>query len=94
MRRETLNKIKKGLVSSRNVLRKHLVEQRGHQCEQCKITEWNNKPTPITIHHVDGDASNNFPSNLQILCPNCHAQTPNFTNRNKGKGRKSRGIIS
>lgn len=27
----------------------------------------------LTVDHIDGDHSNNHPSNLQTLCHNCHA---------------------
>ena len=37
------------------------------------------------------DSNNNDISNLQILCPNCHAMTENYMSLNKGKsGRKNR----
>lgn len=55
-----------------------------HQCEKCGLTEWNGKPIPLELHHKDGDHYNNEMSNLEILCPNCHAQEPN----NSGAGAK------
>lgn len=33
---------------------------------------------------LDGDRFNNELINLQILCPNCHALTDNYSGRNKG----------
>ena len=48
-----------------------------HECEKCKLREWNNKPIPLELHHVDGNGKNNNLSNIQLLCPNCHAQEPN-----------------
>lgn len=54
-----------------------------HRCEKCKHTEWNGAPIPITLHHVDGNSANNNLINLQILCPNCHAQTDNFCGKNQ-----------
>jgi hypothetical protein len=39
---------------------------------------------------IDGDANNNLPSNLRLICKNCHALTPTFGNKNRGKGRKHR----
>ena len=53
---------------------------KNHQCENCLLTEWNDKLVPLELHHVDGNHSNNNLINLQILCPNCHHQTPNFRN--------------
>ena len=55
-----------------------------HKCEVCGITEWNGRPTPIELDHIDGDHSNNQLYNLRIICPNCHAQTDNYRGKNKG----------
>lgn len=43
------------------------------KCECCGLTEWNNKPIPLELHHKDGNHYNNDLNNLEILCPNCHA---------------------
>lgn len=48
-----------------------------HKCECCGMTEWQGSKIPIELHHIDGDRYNNKLNNLQILCPNCHAQTDN-----------------
>lgn len=53
-----------------------------HRCECCGNSEWNGKPIPTELHHIDGNHNNNALNNLQILCPNCHAQTDNYC----GKG--------
>lgn len=34
---------------------------------------------------MDGNRENNSLSNLQILCPNCHSQTDNFSGRSSKK---------
>lgn len=52
--------------------------KKDHKCECCGNTEWNNKPIPLQLHHIDGNHSNNTLENLQLLCPNCHAQTDNY----------------
>lgn len=56
------------------------------ECQICHNTEWNGKPIPLEWHHIDGNPNNNEFNNIQILCPNCHAQTDNY----KGKNRKSK----
>ena len=56
---------------------------RERKCENCGRVEWNGKPIPLELHHIDGDTTNNTDSNLQILCPNCHAQTDNYRGRKK-----------
>ena len=48
-------------------------------CVLCNIgTEWNGKPLVLQLDHIDGNSDNNMPSNLQLLCPNCHTQTETF----------------
>ena len=37
----------------------------------------------LELHHIDGDTTNNELSNLQYLCPNCHALTKNYRGKNK-----------
>lgn len=37
------------------------------------------------MHHIDGDNTNHTLENLQILCPNCHAQTENFRGKKNKK---------
>jgi len=66
-------------------IRTWLKQTRGSACEVCA---WDGKhPTDgkslTEIDHIDGDASNNHPDNLKILCPNCHSMTPTFRARNK-----------
>lgn len=60
------------------LIRENVVE---HKCQSCNQTEWMNKKIPLELHHIDGDRDNNNLSNLQILCPNCHALTDNYRGR-------------
>ena len=61
----------------------YLIYKRGHKCECCNNTLWNNKPIPLDCHHIDGDYLNNHPNNLQLLCKNCHGLTDNYGAKNK-----------
>jgi heterodisulfide reductase subunit B len=53
-------------------------EEVGERCEICQIEEWNGKRLPLEVHHLDGNNKNNKKENLQVLCPNCHAQTDSW----------------
>ncbi len=86
--------IRKGTWSNRGkcqkTLRKFLVNNRGQQCENCNRKRWNRNPIPLTVHHKNGDATNNILTNVELLCWNCHALTKNFGSKNKECTRKYR----
>lgn len=64
-------------------LRDRLIKEniKKYECECCGLVEWNGKPIPLQLHHINGNRKDNRLENLQILCPNCHAQTENFSKR-------------
>jgi 5-methylcytosine-specific restriction endonuclease McrA len=37
----------------------------------------------LECDHIDGVPTNHNPSNLRLICPNCHSQTNTFKGRNK-----------
>ena len=52
------------------------------QCEICLGHQWNGEPIPLELDHMNGRRDDNRLSNLRLLCPNCHAQTPTYRGRN------------
>jgi hypothetical protein len=50
-------------------------------CENCKREEWLGEIIPLELHHINGNRFDNRLSNLQLLCPNCHALTDNYSGR-------------
>jgi len=73
-------------------IRRYLIEKYGERCGECGWQKRHpiTRQVPLSIHHRDGDWTNNREENLILLCPNCHALTENFQNLNKGKGRTYR----
>lgn len=59
--------------SRNNLIREKLFTERGKSCECCG---YNNNDRILEIHHKirKCDGGSNDLSNLQILCPNCHAE--------------------
>ena len=45
-----------------------LLEDRGGICERCGYS----KKEVLHLHHKDRNRNNNDPSNLELICPNCH----------------------
>lgn len=57
---------------------KKIVKSIGH-CLHCGQNEvitiskkYNRKYSNLSIHHIDGDKTNNIESNLTVLCQKCH----------------------
>ena len=51
------------------------------RCERCGRTEWEGNEIPLELHHINGIHNDNRIENLQILCPNCHALTDNYSGK-------------
>ena len=59
-------------------VKKHLIATRGYSCESCSLSHWLGSSLSLELDHIDGDRTHNEPTNLRILCPNCHSQTPTW----------------
>lgn len=75
-----------------NHVRRYLFEKANNKCVKCgwnKINQTSGK-IPLTINHINGNAFDSRPENLELLCPNCHSLTSNFKTLNYGNGRGAR----
>ena len=58
-----------------------------YKCSTCGCTgEWQGGKIPLELHHKDGKNNNHTFSNLEFLCPNCHALTDTYKGKNKSAG--------
>lgn len=73
--------------TNRSHLKQRLLDEglKTNHCEQCGLTEWRGQPLSMALHHINGDGKDNRLFNLELLCPNCHAQTENFAGRNTSR---------
>lgn len=69
--------------ASRRFVKSYLVEKYGHKCSICGITEWQGKPAPLVVDHIDGDSTNNRIENFRLVCGNCDMQLPTYKAKNK-----------
>lgn len=93
--RDTMDRISGELLSGCNfrctnasILKKTLIEMKGHRCDICNNEMWMNNPIPLVMDHIDGRALNNTLSNLRLVCGNCDMQLPTYKSKNKNSDRK------
>ena len=77
---------------NRSTMRKYIAEDKGYKCVCCGISDYNGLPITLQVDHIDGNPGNHVHTNVRLICPNCHSQQDNWGARNKGSGRKSRGM--
>lgn len=54
-----------------------------YKCLECGINEWRGEKLVLDVDHIDGSPFNNSFDNLRFLCPNCHRQTPTYSNKRR-----------
>lgn len=55
------------------------------ECSDCSLSAWRGQPIPLELDHRNDNPRDNELSNLRLLCPNCHAFTPTYRGKNRGK---------
>lgn len=70
-------KMLRGYIKRHNILE--------YKCQKCGCDgHWQDGIISLEVHHINGNNTDNEISNLQYLCPNCHALTDNYRGRNIG----------
>ena len=72
------------------LLRKYFFKKQDGKCAGCNNNTWRDKPITLELEHKDGNSDNNVEDNLELLCPNCHSQSPTYKAKNIGNGRHYR----
>lgn len=62
------------------MLKEGLIE---YKCSICNINNWQGKQLQLHMDHINGINNDHRAENLQLLCPNCHSQTPTYCGKNK-----------
>ena len=56
------------------------------ECAMCGQSRWLDGEIPLQLDHKNGKKEDNSLRNLRLLCPNCHALTPQYRLKNEHKG--------
>lgn len=82
----TLPRFFEGLINFSGTLKSILIKLNGEVCAECNQSSiFRGKRLVLQLDHIDGDNKNNLPSNLRLLCPNCHSQTETYSRHIKSR---------
>lgn len=65
--------------------RKRVYHEQHHECNRCKLDEWQGEQLTLEFEHKDGNNKNSLRENVEMLCPNCHSLTKTWRGRNRKK---------
>lgn len=82
--------------TTRSTVKRHYLAWRSHRDvpERCDMPAcplnaenpiWNAAPIKLILDHRDGNARNNHPENLRLVCPNCGVQLETHGGANAGR---------
>ena len=75
----------------RSHLKKRLIRDKiiEYKCDCCGIgPEWNGKPMPLILDHINGINNDNRLENLRFVCSNCDTQLDTYKSRNRRNKRR------
>ena len=65
----------------KRILRNKSIE---YVCGCCGIgPEWQRKPMPLILNHINGKNNDHRLENLRFVCSNCDTQLPTYKSKNK-----------
>ena len=66
-----------------SIVKRLLARGWSYACAACGLSDWRGQPLTLHLDHINGAPTDNRLENLRLLCPNCHAQTPTYSNRRR-----------
>jgi hypothetical protein len=85
-----LGRPRKDRVEDARALKKRLVDSHGSRCQRCGYSDVN----ILVIHHIVRrcDGGTNDPENLELVCPNCHAEIHFYEVKHNKRGKKQASL--
>ena len=76
----------------KRTIRRRLIMDYDCKCSRCGwgMKHPNADLPALELEHIDGNWENCHPSNITVICPNCHSLTDTYKARNRGNGRRYR----